>query len=101
MRKGKPDCAELQQTGGFGIEDAAGDVDVGDGVAVQKSLSVLEVEQKRNDRDAGGEPGEQAHFGIPVGIYRRDLFLFLHQLRSSEDRQRLRAVSGCDVTLRL
>src|SRR5262249_37528137 len=36
MRKREPDCAELERAGRTRIEDAAGDVYVGDGVAVEE-----------------------------------------------------------------
>ena len=54
MRKRKPDGAELQQTGSAGIEDAARDVDVSDGVAVEKQVAVLQVIKERRDGDGGG-----------------------------------------------
>jgi hypothetical protein len=36
MRKRKPDGAQLQKARGSGIENEARDVDVGDGIAVEK-----------------------------------------------------------------
>ena len=36
MRKRQPHGSQLQQSGSAGIEDAARDVDVGDGIAIQE-----------------------------------------------------------------
>ncbi len=54
MRKREPDGAELQEAGSAGIEDAAGDVDVGDGVSVEKQVAVLQVVEEGRDGDGGG-----------------------------------------------
>jgi hypothetical protein len=67
MREREPNRAELEKAGCFGIEDAAGDVDVGDRVAVKKHIAKLEVEEKRQYGNAGGEPEEKLSFGVPGG----------------------------------
>jgi hypothetical protein len=50
MRQGQPNCAQLQQAGSLGIDDAARNINMGDGVSIEKKVAVLKVVEKRKQR---------------------------------------------------
>ena len=57
----QPHRAELQKSGSSGIEHAARDIDVRDGVAVEKNFSHAVIKEKGKHRNAGSEPGQQVY----------------------------------------
>jgi hypothetical protein len=59
----------LKETGGFRIEDAARDIEVGDGIAIKQHVGTLKTEQERNYRGTGGQPEEKSDLGIPGGTF--------------------------------
>ena len=84
MRQGQPHCTQLQQAGGFGIEDAARDVHVRDCVSVEQHVSALEICQKRHNGNASREPDQESNLGVPGGIRGRDFCLFRHRRLGKE-----------------
>src|ERR1700676_678664 len=66
MRQRQPHGAELQQAGSAGVEYAASDINVGDGINVKKQAAVLEIVGERNERDTSSELGNERGFTIPA-----------------------------------
>src|SRR6267154_481468 len=56
MRKREPHRSQLQQAGGFRVEDAARDIDMGYGVTVEQHPAIPVVEEKRKHRNKDRQP---------------------------------------------
>ena len=60
MGQGEPDAAELLEAGVSGVEEAAGDAEVGDGVAVEEEVAAGVADDERQEaKDRGGD-GDRA-----------------------------------------
>ena len=62
MRQRKPDRAELIPSGIARVQEAAGDVDVGDRVAVEEDVSAAVEPGEGKDGDDEGKGGDQDAF---------------------------------------
>jgi hypothetical protein len=69
----------LQKSGGFRIEDAARDVEVGNRVTIEQHISALKIKQEGKNRNAGCKPGQKPNLGVPDGTHRRALHFLGHK----------------------
>ncbi len=71
MREREPDAAELGEAGPFGVEDAAGDGEVGDRVSVEEEVAVAEADEESDEGEQ--DAGDEERIGF-AGDYRADGF---------------------------
>src|SRR4029077_2234916 len=70
MRQRQPHRPQLQQTRGARIEDTASDVDVRDGVAVKKDVTVSKINEEGNDRGERRQRRDPGDFRFPPKVRR-------------------------------
>src|SRR5260221_2485153 len=76
MRKWKPYCPQLEKPGSAGVENAPRNVDMGDGVAIEKQIAVAQVIEERRDRNSGGKLRYQNHLAAgSAGLFHENQFI--------------------------